>query len=110
MCIRDRLWSLSLAFTTVWTTTLVAYDERKIEISRSTPLFKEETTIPFQAIKIIKKEKGGTVNYPSYLINIEYFKHDGEINETQVYSGYFSLFRAFALINQQRRYEIFSWC
>ncbi len=81
------LWSLSLAFTTVWTTTLVAYDDRKIEISRSTPLFKEETTIPFQAIKIIKKEKGGTVNYPSYLINIEYFKDDGEINETQVYSG-----------------------
>ena len=40
----------------VWSTTLIAYDKRKIENFNRTLLFKKETSIPFQAIKSVKKD------------------------------------------------------
>ncbi len=100
------LWSLSFTYTNVWTTTLIAYDERKIEIFSRTPLFNRDTIIPFQAIKSVKKDTGGSGKYQSDQVKIEYTTDDGETQEVLVYFGQFLNF--FTGQNQQRRYEIFS--
>ena len=100
------LWSLSFTYTKVWTTTLIAYDERKIEIFSRTPLFNKDTTIPFQLIKSVKKDTGGSGKYQSDLVNIEYITADGEMQMVEVYTGQF--FNFFTRKNQQRRYEMFS--
>ncbi|MAI57581.1 MAG: hypothetical protein CML56_01100 [Rhodobacteraceae bacterium] len=99
------LWSLSFTYTNVWTTTLIAYDERKIEIFSRTSLFNKETTIPFQAIKSVKKDYFTGPNNSTKQVKIEYVTDDGETQEVTVYSGWF--FNYFGK-NQQRRYEIFS--
>ena len=100
------LWSLSFIYTKVWTTTLIAYDERKIEIFSRTPLFNKNTIIPFQAIKSVKKDTGGSGKYQSDQVKIEYTTDDGETQEILVYFGQFLNF--FTGQNQQRRYELFS--
>ena len=100
------LWSLSFTYTKVWTTTLIAYDERKIEIFSRTPLFNKDTTIPFQVIKSVKKDTGGSGKYQSDLVNIEYITDDGGTQDVELYSG--QLFNFFTGQNQQRRYEMFS--
>ena len=100
------LWSLSFTYTKVWTTTVIAYDERKIEILSRTPLFYRDIKIPFQAIKSVKKDDTGSGTYRMDLINIEYISDDGETQEIEVYSG--QLFNFFTRQNQQRRYEMFS--
>ena len=99
------LWSLSFTYTKIWTTTLIAYDERKIEIFSRTPLFNKDTTIPFQAIKNVKKDTGGSGQYQSDLVNIEYITNDGETQEIEVYSGQF--FNFFTGQNQQRGMRCF---
>lgn len=100
------LWSLSFTYTTVWTTTVISYDERKIEIFNHTPLFSKDTTIPFHAIKTVKKDAAGTGKYTSQLVSIHYMSDDGELRDVNVYSGQFLNF--FTRKNQQRRYEIFA--
>ena len=100
------LWSLSFTYTNVWTTTLIAYDERKIEIFSRTPLFNKETTIPFQAIKSVKKDTSGSGQNMRQLVDIEYITDDGDTQEVEVYAG--QLFNFFTSKNRQRRYEIFS--
>ena len=100
------LWSLSFTYTKVWTTTLIAYDERKIDIFSRTPLFDKHITIPFQAIKTINKDTSGSGKQTVQLVEIEYITDDGETQEIVVYSG--QLFNFFTGQNQQRRYEMFS--
>ena len=99
------LWSLSFKYTKIWTTILIAYDERKIEIFSRMPLFNKDTTIPFQAIKSVKKDISVSRNI-THLVKIEYITDDGETKEVEVYSV--QLFNWFTEQNQQRRYEIFS--
>ena len=100
------LWSLSLVYTTIWTSTFVAYDERKIEIISSNLFFKKETIIPFHAIKTVKKDAAGTGKYTSQLVSVHYTSDDGVLRDVNVYSGQFLNF--FTRKNQQRRYEIFA--
>ena len=100
------LWSLSFTYTKIWTTTLIAYDKRKIEIFSRTPLFNKNTTVPFQTLKNVTKDTGGSGQYQSDLVNIEYIMNNGETQEIEVYSGQF--FNFFTGQNQQRRYEMFS--
>ena len=100
------LWSLSFTYTKICTTTLIAYDERKIEIFSRTPLFNKDTTISFEAIKSVRKDTGGSGKYQSDMVHIKYITDDGETQEIEVYSG--QLFNFFTGQNQQRRYEIFS--
>ena len=100
------LWSLSFTYTTVWTTTVISYDERKIDIFSRTPLFDKHITIPFQAIKTINKDTSGSGKQTVQLVEIEYITDDGETQEIVVYSG--QLFNFFTGQNQQRRYEMFS--
>ena len=100
------LWSLSFTYTKVWTTTVIAYNEKKIEIFSCTSLFNRDIKIPFQAIKSVKKDDTGSGKYRMNLINIEYMSDDGETQEIEVYSG--QLFNFFTRQNQQRRYEMFS--
>ncbi len=100
------LWSLSFTYTKVWTITLIAYDERKVEIFSRTPLFYKDIIIPFQAIKSVKKDDSGSGKYRTELITLEFITVDGETQEIEVYSG--QLFNFFTTQNQQRRYEMFS--
>ena len=100
------LWSLSFTYTKVWTSTLIAYDERKIDIFSRTPLFSKHTTIPFQAIKSVKKDTAGSGQHMRQLVEIEYITVDEDTKEVEVYTGQF--FNFFTRKNQQRRYEIFS--
>ena len=100
------LWSLSFTYTKVWTSTLIAYDERKIDIFSRTPLFSKHTTIPFQAIKSVKKDTGGSGKYQSDQVKIKYITYNDDTQEVEVYTGQF--FNFFTGQNQQRRYEIFS--
>jgi hypothetical protein len=100
------LWSLSFTYTKVWTTTLIAYDERKIDIFSRTPLFNKHTTIPFQAIKSVKKDTSGSGKSVRQLVDIEYITDDEDTQEVEVYAG--QIFNFFTGKNQQRRYEIFS--
>ena len=55
----SSLSSLSFTYAKVWTTTMIAYDERKIEIFSHTPLFYKDYIIPFHAIKSVKKDDTG---------------------------------------------------
>ena len=100
------VWSLSFTYTKVWTTTMIAYDERKIDIFSRTPLFDKHITIPFQAIKSVEKDTSGSGQHIRQLVDIEYIADDGETQEIEVYTG--QLFNFFTGKNQQRRYEIFS--
>ena len=90
----------------VLSTTLIAYDKRKIENFNRTLLFNKETSIPFQAIKSVKKDTGGSGKYQSDQVKIDYITYNDDTQEVEVYTGQF--FNFFTGQNQQRRYEILS--
>ena len=66
---------------------MIAYDERKIDLFSRTPLFDKYITIPFQAIKRVKKDNSGSGKGVRQLVEIEYISDYEDTQEVQVYTG-----------------------